>query len=302
MRWEGRRQSKNVEDRRGQRASGGSAMRTGLRGIGLGLLTRGGGRGILILIVIFVGLSFFGFNPSRFLFGDGALERNGSSQTSQQSLPPQADDKRGQFIATVLAETEDTWTTIFKQHNAVYQPPVLVRFSGTVRSACGLATAAVGPFYCPADRKLYLDDSFFEQLSRQFGAPGEFAQAYVIAHEVGHHIQNLTGVLNATNRQRARMSTAAANALSVKVELQADCYAGVWAHSTDQKGLLDSGDIEAALNAAHKIGDDALQKQAQGYVVPDSFTHGSSVQRAEWFNRGYQSGKMESCDTFSANL
>lgn len=311
MRWQGRRQSDNVEDRRASPPSEDNAMRTGMRGLGLNLVSRGGGRGILILIVVFFGLQFFGFNPIRFLFGDGALERNGAvSEQSQMSANSNAgpkakadkNDARGQFIATVLAETEDTWATIFKQHGKIYKNPVLVRYRTSVRSACGYATSAVGPFYCPVDQKLYLDDSFFDELSQQFGAPGEFAQAYVIAHEIGHHVQNLTGVLDKTNRERSRLSTTQANALSVRVELQADCYAGVWAHSTDQKGLLEQGDIDSALNAANKIGDDALQRQSRGTVVPDSFTHGTSKQRAHWFDRGYHSGKMAACDTFSGAI
>lgn len=296
MRWEGGRQSDNIEDQRNEPDSGDPVFRTGFSGIGLGLLSRGGLRGLFILVAIFIGLSFFGFNPSRFLFGDGALVRENAAPQSQQHHSLDTDDRRGQFIATVLAETEDTWTEIFNRHHAQYRPPILVRFSGTTHSACGVATAAVGPFYCPVDQKLYLDDRFFDELSNQFGAPGEFAQAYVIAHEVGHHIQNLTGKLDANSNQQAHLGRSAANALSVKTELQADCYAGVWAYSTEQKGLLDSGDIDSALNAAAKIGDDTLQKQTQGYVVPDSFTHGTSAQRVSAFKQGYQSGQMEACD------
>lgn len=309
MRWQGRRQSDNIEDRRGQQALQNTALRTGLRGVGMGLIARGGKRGIFILIIVFFGLSFFGFNPTRFLFGDGALERKVSSSqmadkqnNSQSTHASNNNDLRGQFIATVLAETEDSWTNIFRQHQANYKNPILVRFTGSVRSACGVATAASGPFYCPNDQKLYLDDSFFDELAQQFGAPGEFAQAYVIAHEVGHHVQNLTGVLEATSRQRQNMGQVASNAISVRIELQADCYAGLWAYATDQKGLLEKGDIDAALNAAHKIGDDTLQRAARGTVVPDSFTHGTSSERAKWFNRGYQTGKMEACDTFSSSL
>ena len=298
MRWEGGRQSDNIEDRRGEENSGASPVfRTGLSGIGFALLSRGGFKGIFILAVIFFGLSLFGYSPTRFLFGDGALV-NEHSAPSGTKTPLQTNDRRSRFIATVLAETEDTWGDIFRRHNAKYKPPVLVRFSGAIDSPCGLATAAVGPFYCPADQKLYLDDEFFDKLATHFGAPGEFAQAYVIAHEVGHHVQNLTGVLDRMNKARARADTSTANALSVKTELQADCYAGVWAHSTEDDGLLEEGDVGAALNAAAKIGDDTLQKQTQGYVVPDSFTHGTSAQRVNAFKTGYQSGKMESCDHF----
>lgn len=298
MRWEGRRQSDNIEDERGQQGPSDPVFRTGFSGIGLSLLSRGGIKGIAILVIIFIGLNFFGFNPSRFLFGDGALVRdNATPNTTAQHQPLDTNDRRSRFIATILAETEDSWGEIFAQHNAKYKPPILVRYSGTTRSACGLASAAVGPFYCPADEKLYLDDHFFDQLSNQFKAPGEFAEAYVIAHEVGHHIQNLTGTLAAADRQRAHLNTSASNALSVKTELQADCYAGIWAHSTEQKGLLDNGDIDSALNAAAKIGDDTLQRQTQGYVVPDSFTHGTSAQRVNAFKQGYQSGQMEVCST-----
>ncbi len=298
MRWEGGRQSDNIEDRRGEENSGASPVfRTGLSGIGFALLSRGGFKGIFFLAVIFFGLSLFGYSPTRFLFGDGALV-NEHSASSGTKTPLQTNDRRSRFIATVLAETEDTWGDIFRRHNAKYKPPILVRFSGAIDSPCGLATAAVGPFYCPADQKLYLDDEFFDKLATHFGAPGEFAQAYVIAHEVGHHVQNLTGVLDRMSSQRARADTSTANALSVKIELQADCYAGVWAHSTEDDGLLEEGDVGAALNAAAKIGDDTLQKQTQGYVVPDSFTHGTSAQRVNAFKTGYQSGKMESCDHF----
>lgn len=299
MRWEGGRQSDNIEDRRGEENNGASPVfRTGLSGIGFALLSRGGFKGILVLVVIFLGLSFFGYSPTRFLFGDGALVNEHAAQTRAAKAPLKTNDRRSLFIATVLAETEDTWADIFQRHNAKYKPPKLVRFSGSIDSPCGLATAAVGPFYCPADQKLYLDDEFFDKLATHFGAPGEFAQAYVIAHEVGHHVQNLTGVLDGMNKERARADTSTANALSVKIELQADCYAGVWAHSTEDDGILEEGDIGYALNAAAKIGDDTLQKQMQGYVVPDSFTHGTSAQRVNAFKTGYQLGKMESCDGF----
>lgn len=295
MRWEGGRRSDNIEDRRGEEETGASPVfRSGLSGIGLALLSRGGFRGILLLVVIYLGLSFFGFSPTRFLFGDGALVSDRQNPSSART-PIQTNDRRSQFIATVLAETEDTWGPIFELHHWRYKAPLLVRFSGHIASPCGLASAAVGPFYCPADQKLYLDDAFFDELSNRFGAPGEFAQAYVIAHEVGHHVQNLTGVLDKMNRERAMLDDAAANALSVKIELQADCYAGVWAYSTEEQGIVETGDIDSALNAAAKIGDDTLQKQTQGYVVPDSFTHGTSAQRVNAFKTGYQSGKMEAC-------
>lgn len=294
MRWEGGRQSDNIEDRRDEEATGGSPVfRSGLSGIGFALIARGGLRGIAVLVVIFLGLSFFGFSPTRFLFGDGALVSDHQSPSAH--VPFEQNDRRSRFIATVLAETEDTWGPIFELHHWQYKAPTLVRFSGHIASPCGFASAAVGPFYCPADRKLYLDDAFFDELSNRFTAPGEFAQAYVIAHEVGHHVQNLTGVLDKMNGERARLDDAAANALSVKIELQADCYAGVWAYSTEEQGIVENGDIDSALNAAAKIGDDTLQTETQGYVVPDSFTHGTSAQRVNAFKTGYQSGKMESC-------
>ncbi|MNL05924.1 putative neutral zinc metallopeptidase [compost metagenome] len=206
------------------------------------------------------------------------------------------------FVRTVLADTEDTWSEIFKSSGQAYQDPTLVLFSGQVRSACGFASSASGPFYCPGDRKLYLDTTFFNELSQRFGASGDFAEAYVIAHEVGHHVQNLIGVLPKFNQMRQRMSETEANQMSVRVELQADCFAGVWGKRTDQKGFLSQGDLEEALNAAQQIGDDTLQKRTQGYVVPESFNHGTSAQRMRWFKRGFDSGNMNSCDTFSGDV
>ena len=202
-------------------------------------------------------------------------------------------------MRTVLAETEDVWDGIFQAEGPDYQYPTMVLFSGQVSSACGFASSASGPFYCPGDQRLYLDTAFFGQLARQFGASGDFAQAYVVAHEVGHHVQNLIGVLPKFNAMRQQMSEAEANQMSVRVELQADCFAGIWAHYTDQKGLLEKGDIEEALNAAHQIGDDTLQKRSQGYVVPDSFNHGTSKQRATWFAKGFNTGRLSACDTFN---
>ncbi len=209
--------------------------------------------------------------------------------------------RRRRFVRTILAETEDTWGKIFQASGETYQKPTLVLFSGQVRSACGNATSASGPFYCPVDRKVYLDTDFFRELSQRFGASGDFAQAYVIAHEVGHHVQNLTGVLPEFNQRRQSMSESQANALSVKVELQADCYAGIWGKSTQQKGILEAGDLEEALNAAHQIGDDTLQKKTQGYVVPDSFNHGTSAQRVEWFRRVLRAGGSRIAIRFSAD-
>jgi predicted metalloprotease len=219
-----------------------------------------------------------------------------SSPGGQTAQPT---DKMGQFVATVLAETEDVWNGIFQAEGQTYEEPRLVMFSGQTRSACGFASAASGPFYCPGDRKVYIDLSFYDQLDRQFGAAGDFAQAYVLAHEVGHHVQNLIGVLPRFNQMRQGMSEVEQNQMSVRVELQADCFAGIWGHFTAQKGLLEEGDIEEALNAAQQIGDDTLQKKTQGYVVPESFNHGTSKQRMTWFARGFKSGKLSDCDTFN---
>ncbi|MGN6550707.1 MAG: KPN_02809 family neutral zinc metallopeptidase, partial [Pararhizobium sp.] len=207
-----------------------------------------------------------------------------------------------QFVATVLAETEDTWSGILQSKGVTYDPPKLVLFSGATRSGCGQAQAATGPFYCPVDRKVYLDLSFYDALARRLGAGGDFAQAYVLAHEVGHHVQNITGILPKFDAMRRSASEADANRLSVRIELQADCFAGIWGHYTQQKGLLDAGDLDEALNAAAQIGDDRLQKQGQGYVVPDSFTHGTSAQRQSWFRRGFDSGRLESCNTFNTTI
>jgi predicted metalloprotease len=220
----------------------------------------------------------------------------------QQQTAPRTGDEAGDFAKTVLAETEDVWTGIFKAQGATYQKPTLVLFNDQVRSACGFASAASGPFYCPGDRKLYIDLGFYDQLANQFGASGDFAQAYVLAHEVGHHVQNLIGVLPQFNEMRQRMNQVEANEMSTRVELQADCFAGVWGHFTAQKGLLDDGDIEEALNAAQQIGDDTLQRRTQGYVVPESFNHGTSKQRQTWFARGFKSGKLEDCDTFNSDI
>lgn len=300
MRWQGRRQSDNVEDRRNQRISASEmGIRTGLAGIGFGLL-RSGGKGFLILALIFIGLSYFGFDSLRFLFGDGVLQQT-SSRIETQSPEP-VNDTRKQFVSSVLAETEDAWSDIFRKKGMQYTAPGLVLFRTAVRSACGTTTSAVGPFYCPNDRKIYLDETFFDQLAKQLGAPGEFAQAYVIAHEVGHHIQNLTGILGAVERQRQMADEREANAITVRIELQADCFAGLWAHYTEKQGILETGDIGAAVNATRKIGDDALQRRAQGYVVPDSFTHGTSQQRAYWFQRGYEKGTIEACNTMSGDI
>ena len=302
MEWKGRRQSSNIEDRRGsspRRAnpfgrSGGFRLPSGgMRGSGLSL------KAILIIGVIYLVLKLVGIDPLQILAGgDPGASVGGQSQTQRQ-LSPARQDEMTQFVATVLAETEDVWNGIMKSQGRDYPEPKLVLFSGAVSSACGNASAASGPFYCPGDQKLYIDLSFFDELAQRFEASGDFAQAYVLAHEVGHHVQNLIGVLPEFNRRRPSMSQSEENQMSIRVELQADCFAGIWGHFTAQKGLLESGDLEEALNAAQQIGDDTLQRRTQGYVVPESFNHGTSAQRKQWFARGFESGQLEACDTFN---
>lgn len=296
MQWRGRRQSDNIEDRRADGGGGFSSGR-GFR-IPVGGGGRGGGIGIGGLIFIVIVCFMLGINPLTLLSGGDVDLGDGSSSQQQAQRAPQNDEMTA-FVRTVLAETEDTWNKIFQQRGGQYEEPTLVLFSGRVESACGLASSASGPFYCPGDRKVYLDTEFFKQLSGQFGASGDFAEAYVVAHEVGHHVQNLIGVLPKFNQMRRTMSESDANRMSVRVELQADCFAGVWGKYTDQKGILETGDLEEALNAAEKIGDDTLQRRSQGYVVPDSFNHGTSAQRVKWFRTGFTSGNMQSCDTFT---
>lgn len=289
VRWRGRRESRNVEDRRGAAAAGGAGILLMLLRLIVG---RFGIRGLLIVGVIGVGLYMAGVNPMALLQGGPA-----STQTAEP-----IDDETSQFVRVILAETEDVWSQIFEAAGEDYPEPTLVMFSGAVNSACGYASAAVGPFYCPADRKLYLDASFFEEMRQRFNVPGDFPAAYVIAHEVGHHIQTITGVSNQvrTAQQRAR-GEAEANAYQVMMELQADCFAGVWAHYADRtSGFLDEGDIEEGLAAAAAIGDDTLQRNAGRRVTPESFTHGSSEQRQRWFTQGYRSGDVNRCDTFNA--
>lgn len=311
MRWRGRRQSDNIDDQRGQGGFG----RPGNIGSGPGRMRipiggRAGGGGlstIVILVVLFFGLKACGIDPMQVLTGGGGgllpgedSGRTTSSETGPGSSSGSArNDEMKQFVATVLAETEDVWNGIFQANGLTYEEPKLTLFEGQIRSACGFASSASGPFYCPADKKVYLDTSFFRQLSEQFGASGDFAEAYVVAHEVGHHVQNLIGVLPKFNQMRQRMSEQEANHMSMQVELQADCFAGVWGHYTAQKGILEEGDLEEALNAAQQIGDDTLQKRTQGYVVPETFNHGTSAQRQKWFARGYKSGKLSDCDTFN---
>ena len=294
MEWRGRRQSRNIEDRRGQGRGnpfGRGGMRLPSRGIRVG---RGGGGGIIFLIVVGAILWMLGINPLTLIDGGGTMTSGGSGQVTTQR-----NDEMTQFVATVLAETEDVWNGIMESQGENYPEPTLVLFSGAVRSACGQASSATGPFYCPGDQKLYIDLDFYDELARRFGASGDFAQAYVLAHEVGHHVQNIIGVLPKFNQMRQQMSQVDANRMSVRVELQADCFAGIWGHFTAQKGLLEQGDFEEALNAARQIGDDTLQKRTQGYFVPDSFNHGTWAQRMTWFRSGFDSGRLSSCDTFN---
>jgi predicted metalloprotease len=289
MRWRDGRRSENVEDRRGARLPlGGGGVRIG-------------GGGLLLLVVA---AWLLGVNPLQVL----SLLAGGAGDTLQLpesgAAPPGASppsDEAADFVSVVLADTEDTWTSLFAQAGARYDAPRLVLFSQLVRSACGTAQAALGPFYCPPDRTVYIDLDFYRELRDRFGAPGDFAQAYVIAHEVGHHVQNLLGTSEQVREAQQRAGETQANALSVRLELQADCYAGVWAHHADRaRQVLEAGDVEEGLAAAAAIGDDRLQQQTQGHVLPESFTHGSSRQRVEWFSRGLEGGSLERCDTFGS--
>ena len=272
MRWKGRKESSNVEDRRGMSFKG-----KGMVGGGIGTIA-------IVLVVLLLG-----GDPTSIL-----QNVQSDDQTTNTNYTETAEDKElAQFVGVVLAETESVWHAIFKEAGSTYREPKLVLFSGQVQSACGVAGASTGPFYCPGDEKLYIDLSFFEELQKRFKAPGDFAMAYVIAHEVGHHIQKLTGVMDKMNDLRSQLSKEEYNQYSVRVELQADFYAGIWAHYTEQQDLLESGDLEEALNAASAVGDDNIQKQAQGYVVPESFTHGTSAQRKKWFYKGFTSGRYK---------
>jgi uncharacterized protein len=275
MKWRGRAGSQNIEDRRGM-SGGGMAV--------------GGGLGGLVLVLLISALT--GQNPVDLIDTSGPV----SDSVAPGGVP--ADDPQAEFVSVVLRDTEATWGRLFQDARESYEPPVLVLFTDATRSACGLGQAAMGPFYCPADRKVYLDLSFFRELDERFGAAGDFAQAYVVAHEIGHHVQTLTGVSARTQAARQRADEREANALSVRQELQADCYAGVWGHYAAQEGLLEPGDAEEGLRAAAAIGDDRLQRQFEGTVVPESFTHGSSEQRVEWLRRGLDSGRVDLCNTF----
>jgi len=293
MKWEGNRESDNVEDVRGRTGGGGGGIRLGGgRGIGLGTIA-----------IALVGGWIFGINPLTILgvLGGGGGAPIEQSQPQAPGAKPPAGDKQAQFVSVVLANTEDVWQAQFKRMGATYKVPTLTIFSGAYPTACGQGQSAMGPFYCPGDQKVYIDLRFFETMRTQLGAGGQFAQAYVIAHEVGHHVQDLMGITGKVDAMRGKVSQAQQNALSVRVELQADCFAGIWAHDSQQsKQWLEQGDIESALNAATQIGDDTLQRRQQGQVVPESFTHGSSAQRVGWFKRGFESGDMKQCDTFSA--
>ena len=288
MRWEGNRESSNVEDMRSSGGGGGFGL--GGRSIGIGTI-----------VIALVGGAIFGINPLTIL---SILSGGGAPVAQQQgpAQPPPANDPMAKFVSTVLADTEDVWKELFRQGGANYREPKLVLFRGAVGTACGTGQSAMGPFYCPADQKVYIDLDFYETLKSRLGAPGDFAQAYVIAHEVGHHVQQELGITQKVEQMRARGSRAESNAMSVRLELQADCFAGVWGHhAQNARQILEQGDVEEAMNAAARIGDDALQRSSgRGVVVPESFTHGTSEQRQRWFSTGLKTGSVKACDTFSA--
>ncbi len=281
MKWRGRRQSGNVSDIRGK---GGAAAGGGLLFFGLAAV-----------------VYFLGGDPSQFV-AEGLNRTVKSYSTARSNISEEEQDELAEFVSVVLAETEDTWNAKFAEQGGNYDEPTLVLFTGSVNSNCGMASSAVGPFYCPLDQKLYIDLDFFYELKARHDAPGDFAQAYVVAHEVGHHVQNLIGVLEQTHNAKRRASKTEANKISVRSELMADCFAGIWAHDAGRAGLLEGGDIEEALNAATQIGDDTMQKQAHGHVMPDNFTHGTGAQRYEWFKRGYETGNMDACNTFEQGI
>lgn len=285
MRWESGRQSENVEDRRGVHVSRRVA---------------GGGIGTILLVLVAL---YFGIDPSIILDQSQMTVPGTNAPSPSEPYSASPEEKRlAEFVSVVLADTEDTWQTLFRGMGKTYEEPKLVLFSGAVESACGMASTAVGPFYCPMDQKVYIDLRFYNDLKNRFGAPGDFAQAYVIAHEVGHHVQNLLGIAEKVQSLRSRSNETEANKLSVMMELQADCLAGVWAHHADRaRKILEQGDIEEALNAASSIGDDRMQRQARGHVTPDSFTHGSSAQRVRWFKRGLETGNVGQCNTFQTD-
>lgn len=287
MKWKGRRSSSNVEDRRGSSRSG---MGGGIGGKSI----MGGGFGIIIIIII----ALLGGDIGSFLNPNSGVVNPGTQAPYEST---QQEDELAEFVSVVLADTEDVWTEIFRENGRTYQKPTLVLFNDSVQSACGVAGSSTGPFYCPADQKVYIDLEFYQQLSQRFGAPGDFAMAYVVAHEVGHHVQTLLGISQQVQDLRGRVSETQYNTYLVRLELQADYLAGVFAHYVHGRGYLEEGDLEEAINAANAIGDDRLQKQSQGYVIPDSFTHGTSEQRMRWFKRGFQYGDLEHGDTFNTN-
>ncbi|GGP20329.1 KPN_02809 family neutral zinc metallopeptidase [Silvimonas iriomotensis] len=297
MRWNDMRESSNVEDRENSSAGGGGGGFGG-GGFGGGGLRLGIGG---IVAVVVVGM-LFGKSPIEMLGLISQLSGGGAPQVQQQTpaRPVNPNDPGKVFVARVLGDTEDTWGRIFKASGRTYRPPRLVLFRGAVDSGCGYTTSAVGPFYCPTDSKLYLDRNFFDELNTRFGAPGQFAESYVIAHEVGHHVQNLLGISAKVHERQTSVGKAAANALSVRLELQADCFAGVWGHDAQQRQLVNGQDMEQALVAANAIGDDTLQRNAGRSVAPDSFTHGSSEQRQRWFRKGFETGSVDECNTFTA--
>ncbi len=285
MRWQTGRRSSNVEDRRGRKIPGGA---------------KGGGIGILLLAL--VGM-YFGIDPSVIMNIGDAVQQSApaGSQRSESYQASPAEQEQAEFVAVVLADTEDVWNQVFKENGWQYREPRLVLFSGSVKSACGLAQAAMGPFYCPGDQQVYIDLSFYQELQDKLHSPGDFARAYVVAHEIGHHVQKLLGISDKVHKARQQLTDKEYNKVSVRLELQADCFAGVWANRADRmRGILEPGDIEEALNAASNIGDDRLQQQSRGYVTPDSFTHGSSAQRVRWFNQGFKAGDINQCNTFKA--
>jgi predicted metalloprotease len=289
MKWEGNRESENVDDRRGEGGGGGGGFGLGGRSVGIGAIA-----------IALIGGAIFGVDPSVIL---NVISGGGGGpvpQTQQQGTTrPAATDRETRFVKTVLADTEDVWTQLFRAQRANYAPPTLTLFDDRTGTACGTGQSATGPFYCPADQHVYIDLSFFRLMQQRFNVAGEFAQAYVIAHEVGHHVQNQLGISDQVHKAQQSASESQGNALSVKLELQADCFAGVWAnHANKERSVLEAGDVETALRAATAIGDDALQKQSRGVVVPDSFTHGSSEQRVRWFSKGLKSGAVDDCDTF----
>ena len=288
MRWQSGRRSDNVEDRRGMTP---------------GRMVGGGGVGVIVIALIAM---FLGVDPRQILNILGQMNTQTQQQTAQKpssrsARQPRPDDQLADLVSVVLADTEETWNALFQKMGQTYREPKLVLFSGAVQSACGFAQAAMGPFYCPADQKVYIDLSFYRDLQERYKAPGDFAQAYVIAHEIGHHVQNLLGISAQMRQAQQRASEIESNKLLVRLELQADCFAGVWGyHAKKMRNLLEEGDVEEALNAASSIGDDRLQKQSRGYVTPDSFTHGTSEQRVRWFSNGFRSGDINACKTFQA--